>query len=242
MKRLFILLFISLFLSSCTLIGKAIFKIDVRPNWKTIEKIETDILKQAIPLNQAYILDTASYYNSVYTTYNNRINNTDDSLLTLKYTMNKKNDLQPIQIRFFDTKGAPIFKMINCFIEFKKEYPWNVDNCFNTFPPSEIEELKQDINENLQYFLPHIKDLNGNALNLKNLPKSDYYAIVFWNEIMYGPKNDLFTQLYEYQSKFPDKQVKYIFVNNHNAVIWQLLSNKQKQKLKYSLNLKKTTI
>ena len=112
-----------------------------------------------------------------------------------------------------------------------------MQGCFNTFPPKTIQELESDVNENLAFFLPHIKSLGGMEVTLDSLPNSDYYAIVFWNNYMIGPSKKLIKQLKKYQTNYPSKNTFFLFVYNQNAFIWNAVTDTQKNELLKQLQL-----
>jgi hypothetical protein len=239
--NLFTIVIITVFTTSCGLLYRTILGIDSTPSWKSLKQIQKDSKKFKIPESHSYILDTASYYSAVIDIYNNRKEELKkdssqmDSLDWFRAKANVNNDLQPVQIRYFDQDGKPLFKMINCYIDGYISMSWNVDSCFETFPPQTIDGLSYDTNENLAFFIPHLTTLNEEKVQISDIPKADYYAIVFWNSFMIKPSRTLIKQLKEYEENNPDKNTYFLYVNNHNSQIWNMLTKEQKQEGKVEL-------
>ena len=228
------LIVLIIMLNSCGMVYRSILGIDITPKWKTINEIKKDFDKRKIPNNQRFVLDTASYSNLVNLEMNKRIEELKsdsanyDSLEIERIYENAKNDLQPVQVRYFSNNGEAFFKMINCYVQPLIPMTWNVEGCFDIFPPKTISYLENDENKNLEFFLPHIKTLDGDSIKLKSLPKADYYAIVFWNSFMIKPSNKLISVLNKYDEKNLNQNTYFLFVNNHNAEIWSYCNNQQK--------------
>tara|TARA_R110002050_G_scaffold200591_1_gene335522 strand:+ start:66539 stop:67216 length:678 start_codon:yes stop_codon:yes gene_type:complete len=220
---------------------RVILGVDSNPGWKSHDQIVKDFKRFKIPESNSFVLDTASYTNAVLSVYNIRKEKIKkDSLLTDSLDWyfaesNANNDLQPVQIRYFDQNGKPLFKMINCYIDGYLKMSWNVDSCFDTFPPKSIEYLSYDTNENLDFFIPYIKTLNGESLQLNKIPKSSFYAIVFWNSYMRKPSKTLINQIRKTELNNPTKNTYIFYVNNHNASLWDLLDTENKKLLQQEL-------
>jgi len=238
------LISITLLFSSCGIVYRTLLGVDTTPKWKSTKQITKDFDKQKTPIPNRYILDTASYYNAVISVFKNRIDYLKQDTLNMDSTAlyqakaNAKNDLQPVQVRYFTKTGEPIFKMINCYVEPLFPMNWNVDSCFDNFPPQTIEPLRSDTNENLSFFVQHIKTIEGEDISLMELPPADYYAVVFWNSYMIRPSNKLFKELEKSQSNYPNQKTYFLYVNNHNASIWGLVNSEQKQSIKQQLEEK----
>lgn len=235
------IILLTILLNSCGLIYRAILGVDITPQWKTTNDITKDFEKRKIPNEQRFVLDTASYANSVRFEKNKKIEKLKndsinyDSLQINRIYENLNNDLQPVQVRYFSSNGDPIFKMINCYVKPLIPMTWNVEGCFDVFPPKTISYLENDENKNLEFFLPHIKTLDGDSITLISLPKADYYAIVFWNSFMIKPSKKLISLLIKYDENNLNQNTYFLFVNNHNAEIWSYCDNQQKAEVVMAL-------
>jgi hypothetical protein len=111
---------------------------------------------------------------------------------------------------------------------------WNVNECFNEFPPSiDIESLNSH-NYDLRFLLSCSKTIDKNELNLTDLPKSDYYGVIIWNEIFQRPSRKLIKTVKEYIED-PAKSVQLIFINNQNAYLWQVMDPRTREEIKTAL-------
>ncbi|MEZ4852027.1 MAG: hypothetical protein R3B93_26170 [Bacteroidia bacterium] len=221
---------------------RTILGVDSTPEWLEHEKIETIIKKRHIPTNQAFILDNESYTEALITRAkaqakelgSDSIITTGDTLALETIKNNLKDDSQPVQIRFFDKTGKPVFKMVNCYVEKLIPMSWNIENCFDEFPPQAISELKGAYQDNLSFFLPHFRRLDGQSITIQELPQSDYYAIIFWNNIMIKPSKKLIKEMEAYSQEFDQHSIHFLYVNNHNAMIWTQLNDEQKEEIRTS--------
>ncbi len=237
MKRIYLLLLIiCITSSSCNLAYRVLLGIDTSPEWKTDKEIEKDFRKKNIAEANRFVLDTASYDNTVKadlkkTVIELRKDSASYDTVHVKNLLKIANDdLQSVQIRYFTKNGDPIFKLVNCYIDPPIPMSWNVENSFDVFPPKNDIPLLQ-YNRPISYFFPHITTLQGEPLNFSSLPEADYYAIVYWNSFLKRPSNKLIKTLKRYNKKHTDKKTHFIFVNNQNAAIWSATTQEQKQEL-----------
>jgi len=235
--RLIVFVLIATSFSSCRVVYRTLLGVDMTPGWKTDQQIEKDIKKRKILEGQAYVLDTASYYNLV-------VSKVREDLAVLELDSSEagkvaykargklaKDNLQPTQVRYFDRNGNAIFKLVNCYIDPPIPMRWNVEGCFDAFPPQiDIPELNQG-NQSLDYFLPHIKTLNGESVVQADLPLSDYYGIVFWNDFMIRPSKKLIKTLRRYDQDHTGQTTTFLYVNNHNAEIWTKMDAENRRKV-----------
>jgi len=228
-------------LSGCGLVYRVLLGVDSSVEWLTDCQIKKEFEKNKIPEDQCYVLDTASYFHAVLKTTKmkaDQIKNeslTIDSAKLLRIKEDYKDNLQPVQIRYFNRKGIAIFKMINCYMRPFPTQSWNIENCFDVFPPKPISYLKNSNNENLEYFLPHIKSISGSSITIDSLPKANYYALVFWNSFIKRPSKNLIKQLDKYSREFPEQSTYILYVNNNNAEVWYLSDTDEKRKITKSI-------
>lgn len=90
-----------------------------------------------------------------------------NSLMQDKLQTSLKDNLQPVQIRYFDSNGKPIFKLVNCYLENVFKMDWNFDKSFDVYPPSTNDIMLNFGNENLEFFLPMFKNLKGETIKLR---------------------------------------------------------------------------
>lgn len=70
-------------------------------------------------------------------------------------------DLEATQVWFFTHDGKEIFKLANCYIDPPIPMNWNVNGCFDAFPPHNSEENLDVHNFDLTYILTHCTTLSG---------------------------------------------------------------------------------
>ena len=220
--RLLIFAVLTVGFNSCQLAGKVLFGIRSNVNWMEPEEIHSYFDKYDIPENQRYVLDTASYYNAEVLEYQKRIE-TSDSTQKMLYRKIVNDNLQMFQIRFFDGDGQPIFKMVNCYIDPPLPVSWNKHGSFDEFPPSIDFMHSGDGNKPLAHFLQHIHTLDQKSIAQKNLPESDYFAVVFVNDLMTRVGRRQMRTVTRYLKKHEDKNIHAFFVHNNNAEMWQLV-------------------
>lgn len=230
-------LLLLMLLSSCGLMYRTLLGVDSSPDWKSDAEILADFEKRNIPEHQRFLLDTASYDAAVNADLRHFIDSIQRNNITLDSLEKKRvlkianDNLQPTQIRYFDTHGEPIFKMVNCYIDKAiLRFDWNLNDCLATFPPTYPDPRLEKGNQPLSYFLPHLTDLSGNSLS--TLPEADYYAVVFWNDFMIRPSRKLIETISAYHEQHADKHIYTLFVNNHNAELWSMLDAAQKAEMK----------
>jgi hypothetical protein len=233
MKKQIGILCILLMTTSCRVAYRVILGVDSSPKWLTNSDLDKEFNKKNIHPEMRFILDTSSYIQSVkndlklVTRRYLKEHPIDSSSLNLRYTV-AKNDIQPAQVRYFNKNGKQIFKLVNCFIDKPIRMDWNIGNCFSAFPPVSQNVLMTESYHNIDFFLPHIKTLNGSQINLSSIDNYEYYAIVFWNGYLKRASKKLIEQIQEYHKQFTDKKVFVFYVNNHNQFIWQNASIEEK--------------
>lgn len=211
--------------------------------WLEPEEMAKDFKKKGVPTGQAFVLDTASYKHAVVERYISEMKsafpegplNREDSLAVGVMARNKKDDLQPVHVRYFTADGRPIFKLVNCYLDPPIPMSWNVEGAFDHFPPQPISELKDVADDNLSFFLKHIRHLDGSPFAAADLPKADYYAVLFINDYMLRPSRKLLKQVRKYHKRHPDREVHVLYVNNHNATMWSMLKPEARKEVKEAL-------
>lgn len=223
--------------TSCSVAYRTLLGIDIHPNWVSSKQINKKAKRYGIPENQIYVLKEGDYIDSVISKSSLEAKakfakietlSKEDSLILGKIENQMNNDIQPVQIRFFNASGTPIFKLVNCY--FTPIFPMNVnvEECFNQFPPKKINALKDQKDFNLEFFTSFIEPLSEQA----NMATDgfDYIGLVFWNSYMIKPSRKAVKELLTYAEKYNDKKVKMFFVNNHNAYLWLLASEEAREK------------
>jgi len=234
MKNLLLALSITLLVSSCSLLYRGILGVDITPEWKSKEDIVKDSKKWKLDDSLVYILDTASYKNSIikelYANLNElkKDSSSLDTVLWKKSVKIVNDDLQATQVRLFTSNGTEIFKLVNCYIDPPIPMNWNIDGCFDVFPPKIDEENLNIHNQDLNFFLNNITKLNGDSVQIIDLPKSDYYMVVLWNSFYIKPSRKLIKTVKKYIKSNPEESITPIYINNHNAQLWSVLDSAQR--------------
>lgn len=232
MKSFFIILIgVVLIFSSCGIAYRTFFGIDTTPNWLLTEKDYKKAEKKiGIQGNFMFEMDTVAYHDTVRALKNQLLQNHEelnpnDSLgLKLIHAVSSV-DLQPVQLRLFDKSGNEIFKIANCYLDVLP-IDWNIQNCFSSFPPK-----VEDIVLNTHHFDIHlILHSLTEKIDFNALPKSNYYAVIMWNKFMIRPSKKLIEQIEE-SFGLQHPEVTYLYVNNHNATIWNLAEAEQREYL-----------
>jgi len=113
---------------------------------------------------------------------------------------------------------------------------WNVNKCFDTFPPKiDIPALNNNNNKDLGFLLPHIMTVDGKPIVMSDLPSADYYVIVFWNSFFRRPSNRLIKTIKKMVKEHPEVKTMVLYVNNHNSEIWNRLSPAQRELVQKTL-------
>jgi hypothetical protein len=217
---------ILLLLGSCKpLAAKMILGVDITPEWKKNNEIEKDFAKYEIPPSNQFVLDTAVFKKNMMAEFYKTVEKLRltgiDSTLKHKLEKSVNDNLQPVQVRYFDSLGLPIFKLVNCYVDNPYKMDWNVDKAFANYPPSIASEVLNYDNRELVFFLPMLLRLNGEKVAFSDLPKKKYYAIIFWNDFFKRPSRKLIKLIQEIENNNKDTFVFY--VNNHNSEIYDLI-------------------
>lgn len=222
--------------SSCNLVKRSIVGIDITPEWFDQKGLVKEFDRKKIPDGNRYVLDTASYRKSLSKNYASEVKKLDlshsnDSLYKTKLKQILKDDSQPVQVRYFDTDYNQIFKVVNCYVDDPITMDWNINKCFDVFPPKiNIEDLNSD-HKKLNFFLDHIYTVDGKKISAETLPKADYYVIVFWNSFFRRPSRSLIKTIQDYDSNYKDKSTFIMYVNNQNAQIWAKIDSSQRREI-----------
>lgn len=228
-------------LSGCGLAYKVLLGVDSRPNWNTNKQINRQAKRYKIPAEYNLILDTAVYYKGlkeIYTLKKKELTITDkDSSAYFALKAVYKDDTQPTQFRLFDKEGIEIFKIVNCYVDPPMPMNWNVDGCFNAFPPKiDIASLNEH-NYDLNFLLQSSSTMDKRKITLPDLPKSNYYGVIIWNDFFQRPSRKLIKTVRKYVAR-SGQSVQLVFINNQNAYLWQEMDSKNREKVKAYLQKK----
>ncbi len=210
----------------CRVVYRTIAGVDLRPKWMTDEEVAREFEKKGVPSAQAFALDTATYDRAVRARYKDEVarvfpkgaKNKEDSLALKPIWKHTSDDLQPVQVRYFDGGGRAIFKLVNCYLAIPIR--WNVEGAFDHFPPRPIADLKEVGDDSLSFFLGHLHPLDGSSFATGSLPEADYYVVLFFNRYMIRPSRKLFKTVHRYHKRHPSENVHVLYVHNHNAHMW----------------------
>jgi hypothetical protein len=230
-----------LLVSGCSVSYRLLLGVDTSPQWRSHSQIEKDFKRYRIKQDAVYVLDTASYTASVRA----RVQPIADSLMALGLSKESdtvlrafkpfKDDMQPVQLRYFAANGQPITKMVNCYLHPPIPMRWNVDGLFNQFPPAHNIAMLNNHQQPLAYFLPHVKDLQGQSVSLPIQPETEYVALVMFNRYMIRPSRKLIKSLKDYHQQHPQAKVQVFFIHNHNSQLWMMYSPEQQAAVKVAL-------
>ncbi|MBW7867528.1 MAG: hypothetical protein H3C31_04290 [Brumimicrobium sp.] len=216
--------------------------VDKKPKWYSDNQIIDQSKKHQIQSEYSVTLDTIRYKAKLRELYAEifqqlRNSNVDSS----EYKKQKgifKDDSQPVQFRLFDTKGNEVFKIVNCYVDKPITADWNVNGCFDSFPPYINEPNLNIHNYNLEFLLACTNPLNDSKpLTREMLPSADYYGVIIWNDVYHKYSKNLI-KIVQKRISSVNKSVVLIYVNNHNAAIWSLTDTETKQKIKEELKAK----
>jgi hypothetical protein len=225
-------------LTGCGVIYSVLLGVDSTPNWKRKKEIAKQAKRYKIPAEYNLILDTAVYYNGLSEIYSNRVKKLTitekDSSEYFELKRVLKDDTQPTQFRLFDKNGIEIFKMVNCYVDPPIPMNWNVNGCFDVFPPRiEIESLNSH-NYDLNFLLRCASTTDDRKITITDLPQTDYYGVILWNDFFQRPSRKLIKTLREYIED-SNQSIHLVFINNKNAYLWQLMDSETKEKVKNAL-------
>ena len=234
-------------LSGCKLIlVRGFLGLNDQPNYMSDKAIIKSTKKRKIPMEQAFLLNNDGYFDEVRQRTHQKIETIEAEAVTEEYidqdwikrVKNKgKDDMQPVQLRFFKGSEA-IYKSVNCYVNpfaFLNPFQagWNVMNTLDEFPPKPILFSKKEVekDDNLYFFMKHSTALNGNEFDWETMPLASYYAVVIWNDIAFKYSRKLIRQTKRYVRRHRDQNIHVFYINNHNAYIWMSLDEEQKEEI-----------
>ncbi len=236
LKKLLVFGFLAVFMfSGCGLIYRGVLGVDTTPQWFEKKDIDKKIKKWNLENEIHLVLDTASYTNVIKRHTKRAIDSlsVDTSIATkrLRYKAGAvgKDDLQPVQVRLFTQDSEEIFKLVNCYVDPPIPMDWNVENAFDSFPLYTPDIVRNTYNYDLEFLLSHSKTLKGESIGVADLKSSDYYLIVIWNSFFIRPSKKLIETVKEYIVAHPEVAITPIYINNHNAQIWNQIEDEQRQ-------------
>lgn len=221
--------------TSCSIPYRVILGINPSPEWTLEEEIVELANKYEIPAEYSWTLDTVTYFANLRELYSKEakeiqiIDDDSTELFLLKEVL--KDDTQPVQFRLFDKNGTEIFKLVNCYVEPPIPMNWNVEGCFDVFPPVIDEESLGYHYFDLDFLLSASSPINGEKLTLSELPEAEYYGVVLWNDYFVKPSRKLIKTVTEYIED-SGESVQLIFINNQHACIWQIIDSADKERVK----------
>lgn len=224
--------------TGCGIAYKVLLGVDSSPNWKSEKEISKQAKKYGISADYNLILDTASYYSGLSDIYSKQIKEIniteEDSTEYFKLKRVFNDDRQPTQFRLFDQNGVEIFKIVNCYVDPPIPMNWNVNKCFDEFPPSlNIESLNSHYYD-LNFLLDCSTKLDNKKISINDLPKAEYYGVIIWNDFFQRPSRKLIKTVRKH-IKDSNESVQLIFINNQNAYLWHLMDSKTKEEIKKAL-------
>lgn len=224
-------------LTSCKLAYITILGVNFSPEWMFVEDLRKEGKKFDIPDAYNLSLDTVVYFTGlreIYAPMGQAITIVDeDSTEFEKLERVAKDDSQSTQFRMFDQDGQEIFKMVGCYVP---PFPmtWNIDECLDQFPPlTEIESL-QSHHFDLSWLLSRSTSVDGNKLQLADLPEADYYAVVIWNDWFPKASRILIRQAKRYvkEAQESGETVHLLYICTHNGFMWQMMDEETKIEVK----------
>ena len=254
--RLIFLLAFLFFTSSCKLVlVRGFLGFDTTPEYMEDSALEKRIKKRKIPLEQAYYFKDDSFYKEIKEHYyaekllisESSYLNEEEKEEKLNIISNKmKDDSQFVKLMIFKDNET-VYKSLNCFINplsflnpFKRA--WNIENSLDDFPPKPLSAITYPLNESndLEFYINNSESLNDNQLQVKDLPEAKYYMVIVWNDIAIKYSRKLIKHARRYVKKHKEHDIHIIYINNHNAFIWNQLEDSDKEKiLETKLNAKK---
>lgn len=224
--------------TSCGIMYRVLLGVDTTPNWKSNTEIDKRAKRYKIPSEYNLTLDTVVYYEGLKEIYSNVAEKLtileEDSTEYFDLKNVWKDDVQPTQFRLFDKSGTEIFKIVNCYVDPPIPINWNVQGCFDVFPPRiDIESLNSHYFD-LNFLLSSSRKLDQTQISLNNLPEYDYYGVILWNDFFQRPSRKLIKTIRKYTGN-TDESVLLIFINNQNAYLWQMMDAETKEKIKTAL-------
>lgn len=212
---------------------RTLLGIDSTPGWYSADEVVKQADRYDIPSAYSLTMDTVRYYQglrSVYQPIFDQLKSTSaDSSAYLQMQEVLKDDAQPVQFRLFDRTGTEVFKLVNCYIDRPLAMDWNVENCFDAFPPRINVESLNTHNFALDFLLDKATTADGQRLTRADLPVSDYYGVVVWNNFFVKPSRALVKTIQQQMGS--NEAVHLIYINNQNAEIWQAMTPAQKRQL-----------
>jgi hypothetical protein len=239
LKKLITIALLTVFISSCGLTYKVLLGVDTTPRWNTDQQILKQAKKYKIPFEYNFVLDTVTYSEELRKIYKNAFENLNivdqdsSDYYNLKKALN--DDQQPAQFRFYDKNGIEIFKLVNCYIDPPIPLNWNVEGCFDSFPPNTSIESLNIHNFHLDFLLSHSKLLNQKKLTFDELPNADYYGVIVWNQFYKRPSKRLIKTINKYVEN-TDKSIVIIYINSQNYFLWSVMDSESKEKVKTLYN------
>lgn len=225
-------------LTGCSIMYSVLLGVDSTPSWKSNKEIAKQAKRYKIPDEYNLTLDTAVYYKGLSEIYTNRVKeltiteNDSSEYYALKLVL--KDDIQPTQFRLFDKNGTEIFKIVNCYVDPPIPMNWDVQGCFDIFPPRiDIESLNSH-NYDLNFILKTSSKLDETRITLSDLPESDFYGVILWNDFFQRPSRKLIKTVRKYVSD-SEQSIHLIFINNQNAYLWHEMDYETKEKVKNAL-------
>jgi hypothetical protein len=231
LKILLALSVLVILVSGCNVAYRVLLGVDTTPEWLTDEELAKSAKKHKIPEAFNLVMDTATFSRALKEVYNEAAEelkqNNGDSIALSNLKIALKDDQQPTQFRLFDASGKEVFKLVNCYIDPPIPLNWNVDGCFDAFPPlTNIASLNTHVFD-LQFLLEHSTNLYGGKLALNDLPKADYYGVIVWNDFYKRPSKRLIKTVRKY-IETTDKTMVLLYINNQNQILWPRLNAAQK--------------
>ncbi len=233
--RFLLITFLTFLVSSCGLSYRVLLGVDTTPSWNTDDEIVKQAKKYEIPSKYNLVLDTVNYFNGLRGIYKNAfsalniINEDSSEYFNIRKAL--KDDTQPVQFRLFDSIGVEVFKIVNCYVDPPIPMNWNVDACFDSFPPRIAIQTLNIHKFGLDFLLSNTSLLNHCRLTMNTLPKADYYGVIIWNNFFKRPSKRLIKTV---RKCFQDsnESIVLIYINNQNAYLWELMDSKSKEKVK----------
>jgi len=225
--NLFVLLvLITPWLSACTFGTKVASRVLLGIDFSAKRTTQEEIMKQAqkynIDSDYNMVLDTGVYFSALKERYDRLFDElviTDgDSSEYMNLKQARKDDSQPVQLKIFDRTGAEIFKLVNCYLTPPIPMNWNVDGCLDHFPPrldwGDFISHKLE----LDFLLQHATSMDNQKITMDDLPQTDYYAVILWNDFLIKPSKKLIQTFKEKREAY-DASLTMIYINNHNAYL-----------------------
>ncbi|HAW52920.1 MAG TPA: hypothetical protein DCX54_11430 [Flavobacteriales bacterium] len=137
-------------------------------------------------------------------------------LRSIEDSANKKDWLQPLQVKAFDSTGKKYVHFVNCYMGGFPKIKWNRFGTFDSFPLNQGGCRQPNIQVTFEEEMDYLVAIPSTVTKMKFTGFQDEIILVYWSRMMNRRSKELISYVEDYRSRNSDKDISVMYINDDN--------------------------